>query len=77
MKQLERVEKYVINLKRKAENLENIQQVMKRFSHESHTATIIKERRTKDKELFEAQSMDTSTRFPEFERSIVKNGGIQ
>ena len=75
MTRLEKVEQYVIDLKEKAEELEIIQEVVKRFLRESSTATIITKRRTRDEELLGAHSLDTSTKFNCYEKALVKNGG--
>ena len=72
---LKKVEEYVTDLKRKAENLESIQPEVKRFLRESNTATIISEKETRDKEFLEAHSLDTSTGFHYDEQTIIKHGG--
>ena len=72
---MKKVEEYVTDLKRKAENLESIQPEVKRFLQESNTATIITEKETRDKELLEAHSLDTSTGFYYDEQTIIKHGG--
>ena len=72
---LEKVEQYVIDLKRKAEELESIQEVVKKFLQESSTPTIITERGTRSEQLLEAHSLDTSAKFNCHEQALVKNGG--
>lgn len=48
---------------------------MKMFLKENNTATIVTERQTKQNELLQAQSLDTTTNFDCEEKSLVENGG--
>lgn len=72
---MEKVEQYVIDLRRKAEELESNQEVVKKFLRESNTATMIMERRIRDEEFIEAHGLDTSTPLHCVEQAIIKNGG--
>ena len=64
-----------MDLAKKAEELENMQVVVRRFLQESSTATIVTEREAKDKEFIKAHSLDTTTRFNCDEQALIQYGG--
>ena len=72
---LKQVEEYITDLAKKAEELENMQVMVKRFLQESSTATIVTERENKDKECNKAHRLDTTTRLNCDEQALIRNGG--
>ena len=69
---LEKVEDFITDLRTKADNLGSIQSHLKRVLRESHTATLITEKKARNEEI---SSLDTTSGFDCAEKGLNENGG--